>query len=877
MLKSPNIADDFDAHYDNKARQSDLATIGNWDRDMDVILVFAGLFSAILTAFLVQSYPTLQQDQQELMNASLRDITSLLSRIVQHQEGNFSSPSLPNTNTDPFRPRLMDLWINGLWFMTLALSLATAVASMLVKQWLQQYNEDLHGSSISDDSYRTRRQFRYNNLIAWRVPVIIAALPLVLHFTVMLFLCGLTILVWTINEALGLAIGTFFGASALLYIGASVMPLFYPSCPYKTSFIRGIREVLSYMVLKFWKLVLELGLRADQIYRRNRWLNSIIATSRQAARHKISFAAVETKRLRSQKTRLEFDRLVWTIRHTQQPQVVDAALRAIPQFHGDQMASKFIRFDILEQLRQRAIVQLPEPSQEFWRVMPSELLSTYTQQMQIKIPYLLSLIHVWMQDEYCLGNPPPAISVQDAMEIALLPGWLDLWRCIRNQEVAEKSSLKPSLSQGRSSPKPYLLEPFIAVVCAEMFYASLRPSPVSLDISDSFEWRKKVLNDLVEIFEAAIDQRVSLDALQLLFNTLSHSLIRRVEGPEERVRIILVLIQYAEQNMSQSSDFFWANIVRCMRILTHGELDSRRKTFLLYREQSFDPSQEIYHCVTAFSAETSNQLGQKYEFIMDTVTRWLCVSVFSRRSKSSPSHRNMVQFFTGLPALRAAEAISIVSDMISSDSPRPVLPDGLHRLSDLIREWYQTKETTTKTRKKLVDILVSICRRRQWQENRESGEAITNSEPFQTTLETIFSLFSRALTNAREQGHDYDAANYICLCCASLFDDLAELPTSSPFEGLSTGRGTEWPASRIILQHMFESEFFASCSYFLASSKCVLSTLVTWEVIVVSWESALKNAAKRSELTVLMESAYKSIRSALDAHRPLVRKRILAA
>ncbi|KAJ7082986.1 hypothetical protein C8R44DRAFT_722257 [Mycena epipterygia] len=49
--------------------------VENWKSDMDGILIFAGLFSAILTAFLIESYKTLSPDQSAIAIAVLAQIS----------------------------------------------------------------------------------------------------------------------------------------------------------------------------------------------------------------------------------------------------------------------------------------------------------------------------------------------------------------------------------------------------------------------------------------------------------------------------------------------------------------------------------------------------------------------------------------------------------------------------------------------------------------------------------------------------------------------------------------------------------------------------------------------------------------------------------
>ncbi|KIK59939.1 hypothetical protein GYMLUDRAFT_1000336, partial [Collybiopsis luxurians FD-317 M1] len=87
-------------------------------------------------------------------------------------------------------PSKNDLWINGLFFASLSLSLATALLSVLVKQWLQAY------SSISSGNAKERaviRQFRFSGLEKWKVPEIIGILPLILHASLALFFVGLSL------------------------------------------------------------------------------------------------------------------------------------------------------------------------------------------------------------------------------------------------------------------------------------------------------------------------------------------------------------------------------------------------------------------------------------------------------------------------------------------------------------------------------------------------------------------------------------------------------------------------------------------------------------------------------------------------------------
>ncbi|TFK31551.1 hypothetical protein BDQ12DRAFT_639943, partial [Crucibulum laeve] len=47
--------------YNEEAEKHDEALTNIWTGDMDSILIFAGLFSAVLTAFIIEAYQKLQQ------------------------------------------------------------------------------------------------------------------------------------------------------------------------------------------------------------------------------------------------------------------------------------------------------------------------------------------------------------------------------------------------------------------------------------------------------------------------------------------------------------------------------------------------------------------------------------------------------------------------------------------------------------------------------------------------------------------------------------------------------------------------------------------------------------------------------------------------
>ncbi|EIW55553.1 uncharacterized protein TRAVEDRAFT_86592, partial [Trametes versicolor FP-101664 SS1] len=60
-------------------REYDEDMIQDWKEEIDTLLVFAGLFSAILTAFNIESYKLLQQQPEDATAAILTQISAQLN------------------------------------------------------------------------------------------------------------------------------------------------------------------------------------------------------------------------------------------------------------------------------------------------------------------------------------------------------------------------------------------------------------------------------------------------------------------------------------------------------------------------------------------------------------------------------------------------------------------------------------------------------------------------------------------------------------------------------------------------------------------------------------------------------------------------------
>ncbi|KZV98415.1 hypothetical protein EXIGLDRAFT_607036, partial [Exidia glandulosa HHB12029] len=117
--------------YRDEATSHDTTILDGWSKTLDILLIFAGLFSAVATAFVVESYKLLQLDTSAYTANALY---ALLNHTVPS-----SAVLLPPPPDLDASPSTAARWINGLWFTSLALSLAVALLCILVKQWIGEY------------------------------------------------------------------------------------------------------------------------------------------------------------------------------------------------------------------------------------------------------------------------------------------------------------------------------------------------------------------------------------------------------------------------------------------------------------------------------------------------------------------------------------------------------------------------------------------------------------------------------------------------------------------------------------------------------------------------------------------------------------------
>ncbi|THG93445.1 hypothetical protein EW026_g7795 [Hermanssonia centrifuga] len=115
--------------------ESDVSEMKVLNNNIDALLIFAGLFSAVLTVFVVPSYLLLQPDNSQLTVQLLAQISAQLAHFE------IIPPFIASdTSASPvFQVSTSARWMNCLWFLSLIFSLSSALFSILAKQWIGEY------------------------------------------------------------------------------------------------------------------------------------------------------------------------------------------------------------------------------------------------------------------------------------------------------------------------------------------------------------------------------------------------------------------------------------------------------------------------------------------------------------------------------------------------------------------------------------------------------------------------------------------------------------------------------------------------------------------------------------------------------------------
>ncbi|KAF7329245.1 hypothetical protein MKEN_00185200 [Mycena kentingensis (nom. inval.)] len=221
--------------YVDEAEKYDAALLESWNRDMEGILIFAGLFSASLTAFLIESYRTLLPDTGGATLVLLGQISLQLAAATN------GSTCIPNPVPSPRIPA-SSIVCNVLWFLSLALSLLCALAATLIEQWTRDF---LHRANMRSSPLIRARvySYLYYGVQRFRMHTVVDMVPTLLHASLALFFCGLVAFLLPVNTIIAGLVAFILALVIALYAILTILPLLNTNCPYRTPLSNALWEL----------------------------------------------------------------------------------------------------------------------------------------------------------------------------------------------------------------------------------------------------------------------------------------------------------------------------------------------------------------------------------------------------------------------------------------------------------------------------------------------------------------------------------------------------------------------------------------------------------------------------------------------------------
>ncbi|TFK44181.1 hypothetical protein BDQ12DRAFT_5453 [Crucibulum laeve] len=207
----PRFGDPWETCHQAVQKYDDDICTG-WKDEVQNLLIFAGLFSAVVTAFTVESYKMLQ-DPIDTSTRLLAEIAMSLGKL------NNTTTTIPPTGQ--FMIPAVAIRINILWFTSLTLSLATVLFGILCLQWIREYQ---HYEAMSHRDALEVRQMRYDGLLWWQVPNILRGLPILLQVALVLFFLGIVDLLHSLDGTVTIIIAFLIGVVLLFLLATTIIP-----------------------------------------------------------------------------------------------------------------------------------------------------------------------------------------------------------------------------------------------------------------------------------------------------------------------------------------------------------------------------------------------------------------------------------------------------------------------------------------------------------------------------------------------------------------------------------------------------------------------------------------------------------------------------
>jgi hypothetical protein len=189
------------------------------------------LFAGFLSAFLIELLGRLEPDPMNI-------IQDVLIYQTQMMRNSSLEPYVPAD----FSPPDYIVIVNALFYASLGVMILAAFLAMLIKSWVREFDRGLRAMTIPEQRAKAR-EFRYLGMERWKLPEMVAILPLLIQISLFLFAVGLVLFLFHVSKPSCGVTTVIFGVGMLFYTMTTSISVFISSSPFHFPLSRTLAKV----------------------------------------------------------------------------------------------------------------------------------------------------------------------------------------------------------------------------------------------------------------------------------------------------------------------------------------------------------------------------------------------------------------------------------------------------------------------------------------------------------------------------------------------------------------------------------------------------------------------------------------------------------
>ncbi|KAG9038112.1 hypothetical protein FS837_001314 [Tulasnella sp. UAMH 9824] len=232
----------FYRYYDALADELDEDMVKSLKSQLDGILIFAGLFAGVNSAFLALTLPDMKADPADDTNALLLQLVTGGNSTIRSADDLPSATFTPSANIFP---------INVLFSLSLTLAIISSFLAVLGQQWLVYYRKRSGGGA---EYQRWEQLRRYLGAKRWRLEAILDdILPVLLQSSLVIFCVALAFYLRTLSETICYIIATPMVVAVTILFLVAIAASWDKWCPFKSP-LSHFLQIIGQFIRNHWPL-----------------------------------------------------------------------------------------------------------------------------------------------------------------------------------------------------------------------------------------------------------------------------------------------------------------------------------------------------------------------------------------------------------------------------------------------------------------------------------------------------------------------------------------------------------------------------------------------------------------------------------------------